>query len=291
MHERILIVEDDPDTLELLENYFERFGYQVEAAPLGSEAVARATAQPPELIILDIRLPDIDGYEVCRHLAAHARTARVPVIFLTEKRERDARIAGLQLGAVDYVSKPFDIHELRLRVENALRRAGFRPLTHPVTGLPGEDLAREQLLSLEGRGGWELTRVDVEGLDAFGELYGFVAGDDLLRAVGMAIQALAEEDAGPASFVAHLDAGSFILISGEGGGERIAADLAGRLPRIIRQFYPLKHLEAGPADGVALPAIEIYAGSVSSATVPAGGGPALLEIAHQRRRRIAGVPE
>ena len=212
MNESILIVEDDLDTLELLESYFTRYEYQVVTAPFGEEAVARATERPPDLVILDIRLPDIDGYEVCRRLTTQQRTANVPIIFLTEKRERDSRIAGLQLGAVDYISKPFDIHELRLRVENALRRAGFRPLTHPVTALAGAQLLSEHLKSIEDTDDWALIRVDLENVAAFEAVYGFVTRDDMLRAVGMSVKSFVESAGYAAGFVAHLDVASFFQV-------------------------------------------------------------------------------
>jgi DNA-binding response OmpR family regulator len=138
----ILIVEDERDTADMLSAYFESQGYQVLQAAWGKDAVQLTAETTPNLILLDIRLPDIDGYEVCRQLRMQRRTQNTPIIFLTEKRERMNRLQGLELGAVDYITKPFDIQELRLRVRNALRRAEFDTLTDPVTSLPSVDLAR-----------------------------------------------------------------------------------------------------------------------------------------------------
>ncbi len=96
-------------------------------------------------MILDIRLPDIDGFEVARRLRANRKTREIPIIFLTEKRERNDRLKGLELQADDYITKPFDIQELRLRVRNALQRSRQGPLTNPVTGLPEGSLVDEAL--------------------------------------------------------------------------------------------------------------------------------------------------
>ncbi|PVE32348.1 hypothetical protein DC030_15185, partial [Enterococcus faecalis] len=102
--------------------YFKVQGYQVFHASRGEDAVRMITEAAPDIAVLDIRLPDIDGYEVCRRLRQNRRMHDLPVIFLTEKREREDKLIGLELGAVDYITKPFDIQELRLRVRNALRR-------------------------------------------------------------------------------------------------------------------------------------------------------------------------
>jgi DNA-binding response OmpR family regulator len=98
----LLIVEDDPDLAEMLSAFFHVQGYDVSSAAWGEDAVRLAQDRPPDLAILDIRLPDIDGYEICRRLRAQRRTQDVPVIFLTEKRDRVDKLTGLQLGVVDY---------------------------------------------------------------------------------------------------------------------------------------------------------------------------------------------
>ena len=120
---RILVVEDDFDISNMLRIYFTSQGYDVAIAGRGGEALDRCRQQLPNVIVLDIMLPDIDGYEVCTRLRTNLRTSHIPIIFLTQKDERSDRIAGLELGADDYITKPFDIEELRLRVQGAIRRA------------------------------------------------------------------------------------------------------------------------------------------------------------------------
>src|SRR5512136_3471619 len=152
----ILVVEDERDTAEMLTAYFESQGYQVLHAAWGQDAIQITSQTVPNLILLDIRLPDIDGYEVCRQLRQQRRTQDTPVIFLTEKRERMDKLQGLELGAVDYITKPFDIQELRLRVRNALRRAEFGTLTDPVTSLPSMTLVRDYASGLLQKHDWVL---------------------------------------------------------------------------------------------------------------------------------------
>ena len=122
----ILIVEDDLDVADMLNAYFRIQGYEVLTVNFGADGLRAAETSRPDIIILDIRLPDIDGFEVAKQLRANRNTREVPILFLTEKRERKDRLHGLEIGGDDYITKPFDIQELRLRVRNSLSRAGRR---------------------------------------------------------------------------------------------------------------------------------------------------------------------
>src|SRR5512141_1887417 len=127
----------------MLNAYFRVQGYEVFTVNWGEDGVRAAQTVLPDLVILDIRLPDIDGYEVARRLRADRRTNNIPIIFLTERRDRADRLQGLELGADDFITKPFDVQELRLRVRNTIRRASMDSLTNPVTGLPEGDIVLE----------------------------------------------------------------------------------------------------------------------------------------------------
>src|SRR5262245_20094657 len=120
---RILLVEDDPDIALSLRNKLEREGgYAVEVVADGASGLARASAEPPELVLLDVNLPGIDGFEVCRRLRKAPATAAVPVIMLTARIDEDDRVRGLDLGADDYITKPFSPKEALARVRAVLRR-------------------------------------------------------------------------------------------------------------------------------------------------------------------------
>jgi PleD family two-component response regulator len=234
---RILIVEDDQDTSEMLRVYFEAQGYEVLTASEGGEAIECCHHNPPDLMILDVRLPDVDGYTVCKQLQADLRTARIPIIFLTEMRERNSRIAGLKLGAVDYTVKPFDMQELRLRVRNILRRGGG--LISPVTNLPGERLIASQLALLLEKEGWALLRITINGLDAFNETYGFVAGDDVLRAVALILRNLVDEIGTLDDFVGHLGGPQFVVITVYDRARALQERIRTHLDQSMKYFYPV----------------------------------------------------
>jgi two-component system phosphate regulon response regulator PhoB len=135
MSERILLVDDEPDLLELVRVNLHREGYEVETAEGGHEALSLLRRSPPDLVILDLMLPDISGTEICRQVRQDVRLASLPIIMLTARADELDRVVGLELGADDYVTKPFSPRELALRVRAVLRRntspnATVRPLSH-----------------------------------------------------------------------------------------------------------------------------------------------------------------
>ena len=135
MPTRILIVEDDPDIAELVARYLDKAGFVTDRAASGREALQAIAAKPPELLVLDLMLPHVDGLEICRLVRANEVTAAIPIIMLTARAEESERIVGLELGADDYLAKPFSPNELVARVRALLRRA------HRGTGPAAKTLA------------------------------------------------------------------------------------------------------------------------------------------------------
>jgi DNA-binding response OmpR family regulator len=120
---RVLVVEDDPDIAQLVAHYLEKAGFTTEIASSGRDALASVAAQPPDLLVLDLMLPQVDGLEICRVVRGNDATASVPIIMLTARAEASDRIVGLEIGADDYLAKPFSPGELVARVRALLRRA------------------------------------------------------------------------------------------------------------------------------------------------------------------------
>lgn len=129
---RILVVEDDREIADLIAHYLARAGYRPELVRTGDDALLLARAAPPDLIILDLMLPGLDGLDVCRALRSDPRTASVPIIMVTARGEESDRIVGLELGADDYVTKPFSPKELVARVGAQLRRLRRTPEDAPL---------------------------------------------------------------------------------------------------------------------------------------------------------------
>ena len=123
---RVLVVEDDPDIAELIRHYLEKSGHTVEALASGAAVLPKVRADRPDLIVLDLMLPGLDGLMVCQALRSDPRTAAIPIIMVTARGEEADRIAGLELGADDYVTKPFSAKELAARGRDPRRRTAFR---------------------------------------------------------------------------------------------------------------------------------------------------------------------
>jgi len=240
---KILIVEDDLDVAEMLNAYFRVQGYEVFTVNWGEDGVRAAQTVLPDLMILDIRLPDIDGYEVARRVRMDRRTNEIPIIFLTEKRERADRLQGFEVGADDYITKPFDVQELRLRVRNALKRVSQGSLTNPVSGLPEGPLVEERLSEVIHKSGWALLQVSISYLEAFREAYGFVASDDVLRAISLMIHNTVKEAGSPDDFIGHLSPTDFVVVVTPSNLPAFQERIRSRLEQSLDYFYPIKDRE------------------------------------------------
>ena len=151
MASKILIVEDEPDIVELLVYNLDQAGFKTEAVFNGADALDRVKVQAPDLVLLDLLLPEVDGLEVCRTLKRDPETASIPIIMLTAKGEAIDRIVGLELGADDYITKPFSPREVMLRIRAVLRRAPNVPRNKPANQIQIDglkiDLDRHQVFS------------------------------------------------------------------------------------------------------------------------------------------------
>ncbi len=234
---RLLVVEDDVDIANMLKIYFGSLGYDVEVAARGSEALEKTRSALPHLIVLDIMLPDIDGYEVCRTLRQSTRTSHIPVIFLTQKDERSDKLQGLELGADDYITKPFDIEELKLRVQGALRRSERESLTDPRSGLPAGRLIEDQLRRTIRESSWAYLDVRINHFEPFRDVYGFVAGDDVLRFTAMLLGEVVDELGTPNDFIGHAGGDNFIVITTEAAAPAIRQRLKERFAEEVQTHY------------------------------------------------------
>jgi PleD family two-component response regulator len=242
---RILIVEDDRDIGEMLRQYFSFQEFDVLYALRGGDGLELCRNQLPNVVVLDIMLPDMDGYEVCRRLRSSLRTSHIPIIFLTQKDERSDKIAGLELGADDYITKPFDMQELGLRVQNALRRASYENLTNPTTGLPGGRLIEDQLRRIMREPEWAMLYLGIRDLEPFNEVYGFVASADVLRFLTMVMNQAVDAVGTMEDFIGHIEGDDFMLITDVSKAQVLASTIKERFDNEIATFYSFRDREAG----------------------------------------------
>lgn len=287
---RILVVEDDFDISNMLRIYFTGQGYSVEVAARGSDALALTRKQSPDLIVLDIMLPDMDGYAVCRELRTTTRTSHIPIIFLTQRDERSDRIAGLELGADDYITKPFDIEELKLRVRTAIRSYQRLNMTDPRTGLPSGRLIEDQLRGLMRTNNWSYIEVGIENMAPFNDTYGFVAGDEVLRFTALLINEVVDEVGTVDDFLGHTGGNAFVVITFSKDVPKLTAKLHEEFNKNILTHYNFMDREQGGIaqnDGSISPMMHLSIGIVSSNTQQFSDIREITETAADFRRRDA----
>jgi PleD family two-component response regulator len=210
---RLLVIEDDMDVAEMLLVYFSSQGFEVLNAMTGSEGVAIARAKFPNLILLDVMLPDMDGFDVCKALRTTTLTKFIPTIFLTQRDGRADKVAGLELGADDYITKPFDVEELRLRVQGSLRRSSREQLQDPHTGLPTSAVIDETHDLLIKKPGLTQLRVQLVGFQPFRDKYGFMAADEALAYVGQTFREGVANYGTPNDFVGQADEDRYVIFT------------------------------------------------------------------------------
>ncbi len=289
---RLLIVEDDADIANMLRIYFSGQNYDVDVAPRGADALEKTRRNLPHLIILDIMLPDVDGFEVCRVLRTTTRTSHVPIIFLTQKDERSDKLQGLELGADDYITKPFDIEELKLRVQRAIARSEQQSLTDPRSGLPSGRLIEDQLRRIIRQSGWSLLDIRINHFEPFKEVYGFVAGDDVLRFAAMLMNEVVDELGTVDDFIGHAGGDNFIIITSETAAPLIRRRLKERFAQEVLSHYSFVDRERGyiftrGADGgeQRAPLMSLAIGTVSPSSHEFTDIREITELAAKERRK------
>jgi DNA-binding response OmpR family regulator len=242
---RILVVEDDFDISNMLRIYFTGQGFDVAVAPRGGDALAMTRQNLPHLIVLDIMLPDMDGYAVCKELRTTIRTSHIPIIFLTQRDERGDKIAGLELGADDYITKPFDIEELKLRVVNAIQRQERESQTDPRTGLPSGRLIEDHLRRIIRTQGWAMLDCRLAHFERFKDVYGFIAGDESLRFTALLLGEVVDELGTANDFIGHPGGDNFIVITTASAAPRMRERIKARFNEEIQSHYNFVDRERG----------------------------------------------
>ncbi len=242
---RLLIIEDDPDVAELLLVYFGAYQYDVFHAELGREGINLAHAHFPHLILLDLMLPDVDGYEVCRDLRATSLTRYIPIIFLTQRDERANRVKGLELGADDYVTKPFNVDELRLRVQGSISRATRESLHERRSGLPtGSLIAEEVATRARENTPHHQVILKLDNFGAYSDVYGFMAADAVFGFAAQIIRRAISIHGTSADFVGVRD-DHFVVLTHAADPAPLIAQARADFQQGVQPFYHFQDVEQG----------------------------------------------
>jgi len=210
----VLVVDDDVDIARFIEINLRLEGFDVQRAHDGEEALAFIKAGLPDLVLLDVMMPRIDGVELCRRLRADPTTVNLPVIMLTAKSLTADKVVGLTAGADDYIIKPFDTLEMVARVRSTLRRNAEMRSVSPLTGLPGNHRIDSEIARRVGGGeDVALCHLDLDNFKAFNDAYGFLRGDEVISLLASALRAASGGVGTPVPFIGHIGGDDFVLIS------------------------------------------------------------------------------
>ena len=242
---RILVIEDDFDVAEMLIIYFTSHQYEIFHADDGPAGVEMARTHFPNVILLDVMLPHMDGYEVCRRLRGASLTKYIPIIFLSQRDERADKVKGLELGADDYITKPFDIDELRLRVKGSIRRATRASLHEARTGLPTGPMVADEIARREDSAqGWHELRLGIYGFEAYGDVYGFIAADEAFGFAARCVQEIVSTDGTPDDFVGVVG-NHFVILTHCADPNALENRIKAHFEKGIRSFYHFTDADRG----------------------------------------------
>jgi diguanylate cyclase (GGDEF)-like protein len=242
----ILYADDHEHMRLMVRDLLQSSGHEVALAPDGPTALARLRDREPDLLILDVSMPGMSGFDVCRAVKDNPFTARVPVLMLTGEADVDRKVEGFEAGADDYLAKPFDPRELRARVAalvRLVRREGDR---NPTSGLPGGRAIEEELARRVAAGRpFAVGYFDIDNFKPFNDVFGFATADAVIRGTGEALREAVEacgtpRDAarggpGEVDFVGHVGGDDFVLVTAPEVAERVAVEAARRFRRMVER--------------------------------------------------------
>ena len=246
MSGRILVADDDPDIARFVEINLSLEGFEVQVVHDGQAALDAVRASPPDLLLLDVMMPVLDGVAVLSAIRSSAVTAALPVVLLTAKSLSADKVVGLTAGADDYIVKPFDTLELIARVQTTLRRTAEVRSTSPLTGLPGNHrIDLEIAARARSREPYAVCHVDLDEFKSFNDAYGFLRGDELLLALSACLQATVAQAGEPMPFLGHVGGDDFVVVctpnQAEPLGNRLVLSWDAEVPR----HYDEADLERG----------------------------------------------
>jgi diguanylate cyclase (GGDEF)-like protein len=246
----VLIADDDPYIRQLLELSLADDGYEVLSAVDGHELVRMAQDHTPNLILVDLAMPRMDGYEAIRQMRNDTRTAHIPMLILTARSETKDVITGFETGADDYIAKPFDVTELLARVRSHLRRSTQRPVLNPLTGLPGGMLLSQTLRHrLTRNEPLALLYADLDNFKAFNDIYGFSRGDQAILFVASLIQRVMAAHGNPSDFIGHIGGDDFAILTTPEQVDQICQVLIDTFDEEVQDLYNPEDRQRGYISG------------------------------------------
>jgi len=240
------VIDDDRNLRTIVSLNLELAGYAVRTAIDSISALALLDTLIPDLIVLDVMLPGMDGYELCRQIRRHPTCAHVPIVMLSARSDTEDAVIGFEAGADDYIGKPFSPQELIARVRAKIRRVETDSSMNPLTRLPGNLAIENEIRNrFVEKIPWAVIYVDLDNFKAYNDVYGFVRGDEAIRLVATTLQDSVKIVGAEDDFVGHIGGDDFIVVSSPGRAEQLAREIAAAFDRDVRGLYDAADLERG----------------------------------------------
>ncbi len=235
---KILVVDDESSIVELIEENLAMEGYHTSHAYSGEEALELMRHDQPDLVLLDVMMPGMDGYEVSRQMQADPQLNHIPIIMLTARSATPDKVMGYSRGVDDYITKPFDSDELLVRVRAQLHHLYHEDISD-ITGLPGSQAVEKAIKqrSSDPSKPWNIIYVDIERFTIYNENYSFLEGDELIKATANLLHEAVRERGNPDDFLGHVGGDNLIIITTPDKTKGICKLAAAKFNAIILQYY------------------------------------------------------
>ncbi len=244
----IMVVDDNRLAAAMLSDILEQAGYLVLKAESGIEALRLVQQGPIDLVLLDIMMPDMDGYEVVRQLRNDTRTYNTPIILLSSFQGTAEKVKGFELGADDYITKPFVPAELLARVMAHLRRSRLTMASNPLTGLPGNATIEERLMErVNSSRPFAVLYIDLDNFKAYNDAYGFLQGDEMIRLLADVLQQVVEQYGNKGDLLGHIGGDDFVLITTPDKIDIVCEQVIAQFESRSKQLYEVGSEELLPA--------------------------------------------
>lgn len=243
---KILIIEDSEMMVKLTADILREKGYEVIAAYNGLDGIRMVASEKPDLVLLDVVMPGISGYEVCKMLREDESNNLMPIIMLTAQGNEDDKLTGLELGADDYITKPFNPREFISRVSNTLLRIDRNRWANPLTGLPGNIEIQSEINHRIAKGvKFSVLYLDVDNFKAYNDVYGFACGDRSIKMIADIIMDAVRNYGSQGDFIGHIGGDDFIIITDPEFSDDLCKNIIKEFDRKIPEMYTDEDRKAG----------------------------------------------
>jgi len=235
----IVVVDDDPNVGLLVSVILKNLNYNVVTLLSANELLEYLSKNSkPSLILLDIKLPDMDGYEVCKKIRENNIFSDIPIIILTGINEIDYKVKLIEIGADDYINKPFDVRELKVRINRILKRKESDSSLNPLTKLPGGPLIEEYVKKLcADKKIFSCAYIDIDNFKSYNDAYGYLKGDNVIKSLSNLLVEVLKEYESSISFVGHIGGDDFIIVISKERSVEVIEEIIRKFDEGVFRFY------------------------------------------------------